>query len=129
MKPVMLCDGSGIRLLPLSRKQYPRHFLPRVILGVVSRYPETGYGFVQRCASLSLQKHFHRGECCWIMVEGTALVRCDDENRWLTKNESVYLPLGCRRRLENPGRIPLHLIEVQTGGYLGEDDSVRFDDP
>jgi mannose-1-phosphate guanylyltransferase/mannose-6-phosphate isomerase len=79
-------------------------------------------------ASLSLQKHFHRAEH-WIVVKGTALVVCNDETRLLTENESVYLPLGCLHRLENPGRIPLHLIEVQTGAYLGEDDIVRLDDP
>jgi mannose-1-phosphate guanylyltransferase/mannose-6-phosphate isomerase len=79
-------------------------------------------------ASLSLQKHFHRAEH-WIVVKGTALVICNDETRLLTENESAYLPLGCLHRLENPGRIPLHLIEVQTGAYLGEDDIVRLDDP
>jgi mannose-6-phosphate isomerase-like protein (cupin superfamily) len=76
---------------------------------------------------LSLQKHFHRAEH-WVVVNGSALVTRDDETLLVRENESVYLPLGCRHRLENPGRIPLTLIEVQSGAYLGEDDIVRFDD-
>ncbi|QHC34212.1 mannose-1-phosphate guanylyltransferase/mannose-6-phosphate isomerase [Komagataeibacter xylinus] len=76
---------------------------------------------------LSLQKHFHRAEH-WVVVSGTALVTRDDENLLIQENESVYLPLGCMHRLENPGRIPLTLIEVQSGPYLGEDDIVRFED-
>jgi mannose-1-phosphate guanylyltransferase/mannose-1-phosphate guanylyltransferase/mannose-6-phosphate isomerase len=76
---------------------------------------------------LSLQKHFHRAEH-WVVVHGTALVRRDAEEILLRENESVYLPLGCVHRLENPGKIPLTLIEVQAGSYLGEDDIVRFED-
>lgn len=76
---------------------------------------------------LSLQKHFHRAEH-WVIVEGTALVTRDDENVLVRENESIYLPLGCVHRLENPGRIPLVLIEVQSGPYLGEDDIVRLQD-
>ncbi|WP_041247471.1 mannose-1-phosphate guanylyltransferase/mannose-6-phosphate isomerase [Komagataeibacter medellinensis] len=76
---------------------------------------------------LSLQKHFHRAEH-WVVVSGTAMVTRDEENLLLQENESVYLPLGCMHRLENPGRIPLTLIEVQSGPYLGEDDIVRFED-
>jgi len=76
---------------------------------------------------LSLQKHFHRAEH-WVVVAGTALVTRDDERIMLRENESVYLPLGCVHRLENQGRIPLTLIEVQVGSYLGEDDIVRFED-
>ena len=79
-------------------------------------------------AKLSLQKHFHRAEH-WVVVAGTALVTRDDEVLTLRENESVYLPLGCVHRLENPGKIPLTLIEVQTGAYLGADDVVRVDDP
>ena len=63
-----------------------------------------------------------------MVVAGTALVMRDDEEIMLRENESVYLPLGCTHRLENPGRIPLTLIEVQSGSYLGEDDIVRFED-
>lgn len=76
---------------------------------------------------LSLQKHFHRAEH-WVVVAGTALVTRDDEQITVRENESVYLPLGCVHRLENPGRIPVTLIEVQSGPYLGEDDIVRLDD-
>lgn len=76
---------------------------------------------------LSLQKHFHRAEH-WIVVNGTALVTIDDKQVLVTENQSVYLPLGCIHRLENPGKVMLNLIEVQTGAYLGEDDIVRFED-
>ena len=76
---------------------------------------------------LSLQKHFHRAEH-WVVVQGTALVTRDGEEVLLRENESTFLPLGCVHRLENPGRIPLHLIEVQSGPYLGEDDIVRLED-
>ena len=76
---------------------------------------------------LSLQKHFHRAEH-WVVVSGTAIVHRDGEDILLRENESVYLPLGCVHRMENPGKIPLTLIEVQVGSYLGEDDIVRFED-
>ncbi|WP_328593056.1 mannose-1-phosphate guanylyltransferase/mannose-6-phosphate isomerase [Siccirubricoccus phaeus] len=76
---------------------------------------------------LSLQKHFHRAEH-WVVVNGTAVVHRDGEEILLRENESVYLPLGCVHRLENPGMIPLTLIEVQVGAYLGEDDIVRLED-
>jgi mannose-1-phosphate guanylyltransferase/mannose-6-phosphate isomerase len=76
---------------------------------------------------LSLQKHFHRAEH-WVVVAGSAIVTRDSETVLLRENESIYLPLGCVHRLENPGRIPLTLIEVQSGSYLGEDDIVRFED-
>jgi mannose-1-phosphate guanylyltransferase / mannose-6-phosphate isomerase len=76
---------------------------------------------------LSLQKHFHRAEH-WVVVNGTAIVQRDNESILLRENESVYLPLGCVHRLENPGMIPLTLIEVQSGAYLGEDDIVRIED-
>ena len=78
-------------------------------------------------ASLSLQSHFHRSEH-WIVVEGTARVTVDDEVKLVTENESVYLPLGCVHRMENPGKVPMVLIEVQTGAYVGEDDIVRYED-
>jgi len=76
---------------------------------------------------LSLQKHFHRAEH-WIVVRGTAEVTRDGEVRHIYENESIYLPIGCRHRLANPGKIDLELIEVQTGSYLGEDDIVRIED-
>ncbi|AHI24270.1 mannose-6-phosphate isomerase [Komagataeibacter xylinus E25] len=76
---------------------------------------------------LSLQKHYHRAEH-WVVVEGTAQVTRNEEVLLVRENESVYLPLGAVHRLENPGRIPLTLIEVQSGPYLGEDDIVRLED-
>ncbi|MDO9708006.1 mannose-1-phosphate guanylyltransferase/mannose-6-phosphate isomerase [Paracraurococcus lichenis] len=76
---------------------------------------------------LSLQKHFHRAEH-WVVVNGTAVVQRDADSILLRENESIYLPLGCVHRLENPGMIPLTLIEVQSGAYLGEDDIVRIED-
>ncbi|WP_036165320.1 mannose-1-phosphate guanylyltransferase/mannose-6-phosphate isomerase [Massilia sp. 9096] len=76
---------------------------------------------------LSLQMHHHRAEH-WIVVSGTARVTCGDKVMLLAENESTYIPLGTTHRLENPGKLPLHLIEVQSGSYLGEDDIVRFED-
>ena len=76
---------------------------------------------------LSLQKHFHRAEH-WVVVHGSAVVTRNQEEVLVRENESIYLPLGCVHRLENPGRIPLTLIEVQSGAYLGEDDIVRLED-
>jgi mannose-1-phosphate guanylyltransferase/mannose-6-phosphate isomerase len=78
-------------------------------------------------ASLSLQKHHHRAEH-WIVVKGSAEVRCGDKVTLLGENQSTYIPLGEVHRLANPGSIPLEIIEVQSGGYLGEDDIVRFED-
>lgn len=77
--------------------------------------------------TLSLQSHHHRSEH-WIVVEGTARVTIDDEVKLVTENESVYIPLGSVHRMENPGKMPMVLIEVQTGGYLGEDDIIRYAD-
>jgi mannose-1-phosphate guanylyltransferase/mannose-6-phosphate isomerase len=78
-------------------------------------------------ASLSLQMHHHRAEH-WIVVEGTAEVTCGEKVYLVEKNESTYIPLGEKHRLTNPGKIPLKMIEVQSGDYLGEDDIVRFED-
>jgi mannose-1-phosphate guanylyltransferase / mannose-6-phosphate isomerase len=78
-------------------------------------------------SKLSLQKHFHRSEH-WVVVKGTAEVTVGTEVRSVHENESVYIPIGSVHRLANPGRIPLELIEVQVGSYLGEDDIVRLDD-
>ena len=82
---------------------------------------------VEPGAALSLQMHYHRAEH-WIVVRGTARVTRGDETFLLAENQSTYIPQGARHRLENPGKVPLELIEVQSGGYLGEDDIVRFDD-
>ena len=78
-------------------------------------------------AALSLQMHHHRAEH-WVVVRGTARVTRGEEVILLGENQSTYIPLGVRHRLENPGKLPLELIEVQSGGYLGEDDIVRFED-
>ena len=78
-------------------------------------------------AQLSLQMHHHRAEH-WIVVRGTALVTRGEERFIVSENESAYIPLGVKHRLENPGKMPLEIIEVQSGSYLGEDDIVRFDD-
>ena len=78
-------------------------------------------------AALSLQMHHHRAEH-WIVVRGTAKVTRGEEVLLLSENQSTYIPLGVKHRLENPGKVPLELIEVQSGSYLGEDDIVRFED-
>jgi hypothetical protein len=78
-------------------------------------------------AALSLQSHHHRSEH-WIVVEGTARVTIDDQVKLITENQSIYIPLGAVHRMENPGKVPMVLIEVQTGSYLGEDDIVRYED-
>jgi mannose-1-phosphate guanylyltransferase/mannose-6-phosphate isomerase len=78
-------------------------------------------------AALSLQSHHHRSEH-WIVVEGTAKVTVDDEVKLVSENQSVYIPLGAVHRMENPGKVPMVLIEVQTGSYLGEDDIIRYED-
>ena len=76
---------------------------------------------------LSLQKHHHRTEH-WVVVSGTAEVQLNEDKQLLGENQSMYIPLGCMHRLSNPGKIPLKIIEVQSGSYLGEDDIVRFRD-
>jgi mannose-6-phosphate isomerase-like protein (cupin superfamily) len=78
-------------------------------------------------ASMSLQMHHHRAEH-WIVVAGTARITRGEETFLLEENQSTYIPLGTKHRIENPGKIPLHIIEVQSGTYLGEDDIVRFED-
>ncbi len=78
-------------------------------------------------ASLSLQMHHHRAEH-WIVVKGTAVVERDGQEQLVGENQSTYIPLGCKHRLSNPGKIPVEMIEVQSGPYLGEDDIVRFED-
>jgi mannose-1-phosphate guanylyltransferase / mannose-6-phosphate isomerase len=88
---------------------------------------QTKHIVVKPGAKLSLQKHHHRAEH-WVVVKGTALVTRGDEQILLTENESIYIPLGTTHRLENPGVIPLEIVEVQSGSYLGEDDIVRFGD-
>ena len=77
--------------------------------------------------TLSLQMHYHRSEH-WVVVRGSAKVTVGDEVSILQENESTYIPAGTRHRLANPGKVPLELVEIQCGPYLGEDDIVRFDD-
>ncbi|MFC1666021.1 cupin domain-containing protein, partial [Pseudomonadota bacterium] len=78
-------------------------------------------------AALSLQKHHHRAEH-WVVVSGTALITKGDEKFTLSEDQSSYIPLGVVHRMENPGKIPLSIIEIQSGSYLGEDDIVRLED-
>ena len=78
-------------------------------------------------AALSLQSHHHRSEH-WIVVEGTARVTVDETIKLITENESIYVPVGAVHRMDNPGKMPMVLIEVQTGSYLGEDDIIRYED-
>ncbi len=78
-------------------------------------------------AAMSLQMHHHRAEH-WIVVSGTARITRGDDTFLLGENESTYIPLGTRHRIENPGKVTLEIIEVQSGSYLGEDDIVRFED-
>lgn len=83
--------------------------------------------YVHPGAALSLQSHVHRSEH-WIVVQGTARVTVDEDVKLLSENQSVYIPLGAVHRMENPGKVPMVLIEVQTGPYLGEDDIIRYED-
>jgi mannose-6-phosphate isomerase-like protein (cupin superfamily) len=78
-------------------------------------------------AKLSIQRHHHRAEH-WVVVSGTAEVMRGEEIHLVTENESIFIPLGVLHSISNPGRIPLHIIEVQSGPYLGEDDIVRTED-
>lgn len=107
-----------------NRTYRPWGFYERLILG--DRF-QVKRIVVWPGEKLSLQKHFHRSEH-WVVVTGCASVTCDAEVRLIHENESIYLPLGAIHRMENPGKIPLTVIEVQSGPYLGEDDIVRFED-
>jgi mannose-6-phosphate isomerase-like protein (cupin superfamily) len=78
-------------------------------------------------AALSLQMHHHRAEH-WVVVSGTAKVTRSEDTMLLAEDQSTHIPIGTKHRLEHPGKVPLHLIEVQSGGFLGEDDIVRFED-
>ena len=82
---------------------------------------------VKQGEQLSLQLHYHRSEH-WIVTAGTAEVTIGEEVKLIHKNESVFVPLGAKHRLANPGRLPLEIIEIQNGDYLEEDDIVRFED-
>ncbi len=120
------------RLRAAGRRQVEHH---RKVYRPWGSYEELSLGprfqvkhiVVKPGAALSLQMHHHRAEH-WVVVRGTARITKGDETFLLTENQSTYIPLGVEHRLENPGIIPLELIEVQSGAYLGEDDIVRFDD-
>jgi mannose-1-phosphate guanylyltransferase/mannose-6-phosphate isomerase len=122
-------------VLALEQRQREEHLLHRKVhrpWGWYDSIDEADRFKVKRIqvkpkASLSLQKHHHRAEH-WIVVSGTAEITCGDKVLLLTENQSTYIPLGELHRLHNPGTIPLEIIEVQSGSYLGEDDIVRFDD-
>ena len=95
-------------------------------MDVGENYP-VNFSTVRPGAKLSLQMHQHRAEH-WIVVKGTALVTKGEEEIFLIENQSTYIPMGVKHRLENPGKSGQELIEVQSGSYLGEDDIVRFED-
>ena len=119
----------------LDRQQRPEHAVHRKVHRPWGWYDSIDAGdrfqvkriLVKPGASLSLQMHHHRAEH-WIVVRGTAEIRCGERTLLLTENQSTYIPLGERHRLSNPGKVPLEIIEVQSGSYLGEDDIVRFED-
>jgi mannose-1-phosphate guanylyltransferase len=119
----------------LKRRGHDTHKLHRTVTRPWGTYTtlQEGPSFkikrieVKPGASLSLQMHHHRSEH-WVVVSGTAKVTIDERAVLLAPNQSTYVPLGSKHRLENPGRALLCLIEVQCGDYVGEDDIVRFDD-
>ena len=119
----------------LKSRNSTRHSLQPVVHRPWGTYETTDMGerfqtkriVVKPGGQLSLQMHYHRSEH-WIVVSGTALVTIDGIEKIVGENQSAYIPAGAQHRLENPGKVPLHLIEVQCGPYLGEDDIVRFED-
>ena len=119
----------------LKRQSRYEHTLHREVFRPWGSYDSTDSGerfqvkrlIVKPGASMSLQLHHHRAEH-WIVVSGTARITRGEEVLLLEENQSIYIPVGTKHRIENPGKIPLHIIEVQTGSYLGEDDIVRFED-
>ena len=94
---------------------------------VVGNYFQVKRIYVKLGAALSLQSHQHRSEH-WVVVSGTASITVDSQTSELLENESIFIPVGAVHRLANNGKIPLILIEVQTGSYLGEDDIIRYED-
>lgn len=124
-KAVDILKAKGARQAETLPRDYrPWGWYETLVLG--SRF-QVKRIVVHPGAALSLQSHHHRAEH-WIVVEGTARVTVDDQVRLVTENQSVYIPLGAVHRMENPGKVPMVLIEVQTGTYLGEDDIVRYED-
>ena len=119
----------------LKRRGRTEHKIHREVYRPWGKYDSIDHGkrdqvkriTVNPGEKLSIQKHHHRSEH-WIVVSGTASVLNGDKTNLVSENESTYIPLGTIHALENPGKIPLEMIEVQTGSYLGEDDIVRFED-
>ena len=145
---VVVVTADAVMLAPRNRTQEVRQLVARLVterreeieaLPTVHRpwgsYTSLHNGhrvqvkhiMVKPGGRLSLQMHHHRAEH-WIVVHGTAKIRRGEEEMMLTEDQSTYIPLGTAHRLENPGKIPLHLIEVQSGSYLGEDDIIRLED-
>jgi mannose-1-phosphate guanylyltransferase / mannose-6-phosphate isomerase len=145
---VVVVTADAVMLAPRNRTQEVRQLVARLVtehreeieaLPTVHRpwgsYTSLHNGhrvqvkhiMVKPGGRLSLQMHHHRAEH-WIIVHGTAKIRRGEEEMMLTEDQSTYIPLGTAHRLENPGKIPLHLIEVQSGSYLGEDDIIRLED-
>ncbi len=145
---VVIETGDGIMVAPKDRSQDVKSLVKRLqrdqrqevtihrtayrpwgsytVLEIADRF-QVKRITVKPGAALSLQMHHHRAEH-WIIVAGTAKITRDDEEFLLSENQSTYIPIGTRHRLENPGTIMLEMVEVQSGTYLGEDDIVRFDD-
>jgi len=137
---VLVCDRHASQKVKdvvneLKRRGHDTHKLHRTVARPWGTYTtlQEGPNFkikriqVKPGAALSLQMHHHRSEH-WVVVSGTGKVTVDDKVVLLAPNESTYVPIGAKHRLENPGRVPLTLIEVQCGDYVGEDDIVRFED-
>jgi mannose-1-phosphate guanylyltransferase / mannose-6-phosphate isomerase len=145
---IVVATGDAVMLAPRNRAQDVRRLVARLVKekrGEADALPrvhrpwgsyetlhaghrvQVKHILVKPGRKLSLQMHHHRAEH-WVVVQGTARIRRGAEEIMLTEDQSTYIPLGTAHRLENPGKIPLHLIEVQSGAYLGEDDIVRFDD-
>ena len=137
---VLVADKSRVQNVKqvvewLNQQQREEHLIHRRVYRPWGSYEGIDVGSrhqvkritVNPGAALSLQLHHHRAEH-WIVVSGTAKVTCGEESFIVSENESTYIPIGTKHRLENPGSIPLDIIEVQSGSYLGEDDIVRFDD-
>jgi mannose-1-phosphate guanylyltransferase/mannose-6-phosphate isomerase len=119
----------------LKQKGRYEHSLHREVFRPWGSYDSIDHGdrfqvkrlSVKPGASMSLQMHHHRAEH-WVVVSGTARVTRGEEIFLLEENQSTYIPIGTKHRIENPGKVPLHIIEVQSGSYLGEDDIVRLED-
>ncbi len=145
---VVVATGDAVMVAPRNRTQEVKQLVTRLLkerrdeadaLPTVHRpwgsYRSLHNGdrvqvkhiLVRPGGKLSLQMHHHRAEH-WVVVQGTARIVCGNSEKILTEDQSTYIPLGTPHRLENPGKIPLHVIEVQSGSYLGEDDIVRYED-